>query len=82
MAAQTAGCREVDVSYRKAYWLHFAASCCNRIAACRISRHRGRYKPQRHYCGDRFIQGDALETPPDSYDFIWASPPCQAHICA
>lgn len=35
-------------------------------------------KPQPRYCGDAFIQGDALEVPLDGYDFIWASPPCQA----
>jgi DNA (cytosine-5)-methyltransferase 1 len=26
----------------------------------------------------RFIQADAMEVPLDGYDFIWASPPCQA----
>lgn len=36
-------------------------------------------KPQPRYCGDAFIQGDALTVPLDGYDFIWASPPCQAH---
>ncbi len=35
-------------------------------------------KPQSRYCGDRFILGDALTVPLDGYDFIWASPPCQA----
>lgn len=33
---------------------------------------------QRHYCGDVFHQGDALDFPTEGYDFIWASPPCQA----
>jgi DNA (cytosine-5)-methyltransferase 1 len=35
-------------------------------------------KPQPRYCGDEFIQADAMEFPLDGYDFIWASPPCQA----
>lgn len=34
--------------------------------------------PQPNYCGDRLIRGDALMAPIDGYDFIWASPPCQA----
>jgi DNA (cytosine-5)-methyltransferase 1 len=39
-------------------------------------------KPQPRYCGDEFIQADAMEGWPglqDDFDFIWASPPCQAH---
>jgi DNA polymerase-1 len=40
-------------------------------------------KRQPNYCGDRFIQGDALEYLRTVYlsefDFIWASPPCQAY---
>lgn len=39
-------------------------------------------KPQPMYCGDRFIQGDALGVDVQGYDFIWASPPCQAHTTA
>src|SRR6185437_9991778 len=39
-------------------------------------------KPQPRYCGDRFVQANALDGQPmfmRSFDFIWASPPCQAH---
>lgn len=35
-------------------------------------------EPQKNY-PFKFIQGDALEADLTGYDFIWASPPCQAH---
>jgi DNA (cytosine-5)-methyltransferase 1 len=35
-------------------------------------------EPQKHY-PFTFVQYDALKFPPTGFDFIWASPPCQAH---
>lgn len=35
--------------------------------------------PQPHYCGDVFIQADAMTFPLDGFDLIWASPPCQGY---
>lgn len=34
-------------------------------------------RPQKHYCGDAFIQTDALTVDMEGYDLIWGSPPCQ-----
>ena len=36
--------------------------------------------PQPRYCGNEFIQADALTFPLDGYDLIWSSPPCQGYI--
>lgn len=36
-------------------------------------------KAQPRYCGDVFIQGDALEAGLGGFDVVFASPPCQAH---
>jgi DNA (cytosine-5)-methyltransferase 1 len=36
-------------------------------------------KAQPRYCGDRFIQADAMAIDWTGYDLIWASPPCQAY---
>ena len=41
------------------------------------------FRRQPRYCGDVFIQADvlggAVAQALDQFDFIWASPPCQAH---
>lgn len=34
---------------------------------------------QPHYCGDAFLEADALTVELAGFDFVWASPPCQAH---
>lgn len=41
-------------------------------------------KRQPRYCGDAFIQADALQPPVDlaAFDFIWASPMCQRFTAA
>jgi DNA (cytosine-5)-methyltransferase 1 len=36
--------------------------------------------PQPNYCGDAFVQADALTFPLDGFDAIHASPPCQADL--
>lgn len=36
-------------------------------------------EPQPRYCGDAFIRADALTFDVSGFDFIWASPKCQAH---
>lgn len=35
--------------------------------------------PQPRYCGERFIQGDAMALDWSDYDLYWASPPCQRY---
>lgn len=35
--------------------------------------------PQPNYCGDVFIQADAMTFPLEGFDLIHASPPCQAY---
>lgn len=34
---------------------------------------------QPRYCGDAFHCADAITFPLDGFDFLWASPPCQAY---
>lgn len=36
---------------------------------------------QPRYCGELFVQADAMTFPLDGYDLIWASPPCQRYTC-
>jgi len=40
--------------------------------------------PQPHYCGDFFVETDAMTWPFEhgEWDLIWASPPCQAYTNA
>lgn len=35
--------------------------------------------PQPRYCGDEFVQADAMTFPLDGFDAVHASPPCQDH---
>lgn len=39
-------------------------------------------RPMPRYCGDVFHQADAMTFPLEGFDFIWASPPCQAYTVA
>ncbi len=39
------------------------------------------WRPQPHYRGGLFVQGDATRPPVrlEDFDFVWASPPCETH---
>jgi DNA (cytosine-5)-methyltransferase 1 len=39
-------------------------------------------RPQPNYCGDEFIQADAMTCPLADFNAIHASPPCQDHVRA
>lgn len=39
-------------------------------------------REQPHYVGDEFHQADAMTFPLEGFDFVWASPPCQAYTQA
>ena len=57
---------------------------------CSMGYHRAGFEvvgvdiePQPHYCGDEFVQGDAIEYIQErgrEFDVIHASPPCQKHV--
>lgn len=59
--------------------------CCKAGGATKGLQQAGYYvvgvdiNKQPNYCGNWFIQGDALEVDWTGYDLIWASPPCQLY---
>lgn len=59
--------------------------CCNAGGATKGYQRAGFYvvgvdiNPQPNYCGDRFVQADALDFPLTWADAVHASPPCQGY---
>ena len=49
------------------------------ILDCSKAYNRGPGNSDRHERPATFIQANAMEFPLEGFDFIWASPPCQAH---
>jgi DNA (cytosine-5)-methyltransferase 1 len=60
--------------------------CCKAGGATKGYQRAGFYvvgvdiEPQPNYCGDEFLQADAMTFPLDGFDAYHASPPCQGYL--